>query len=117
MNKPRVYLIRIDHHNGLMNLETTLPIPEGCAFLQAHGQGRVVGFLTREWLRPLRAAIIHLDYPGLTMEYEVPPSHTTGGPLSVSSPPLFSRPLSHLAQCGFLSSMSGVSAFQPNAWR
>ena len=89
MNKPSIYFIRIDHHNGLMSLETTFPIPEGCVFLQARGQGRVVGFLTWEWLRPPRAVVIHLDYPGLTMEYEVPPSHTTGGHLTVSNPPLF----------------------------
>ena len=57
-------LIRIDHHNGLMSRETTFPIPDNRTFHEVHGQGRVVGFLVQEWSSPLRAVVIHLDYPG-----------------------------------------------------
>ena len=90
LNKPSMYLTRIDHNNNLMSLETTFRIPEGCAFHQAHGQGRVVGFLIQEWPGrpgPLRAVIIHLDYPRFTMQCEVPPTHTVGGDLTVRTPP------------------------------
>ena len=85
-----MYLIRIDHHNGLMSRETTFPIPESRTFHEVHGLGRVVGFLVREWSRPLRAVVIHLDCPGFTLEYEVPPAYTESG-VDVSNPP-FLRP-------------------------
>ena len=64
-----------------MNLETTVPIPEGYRFLRAHGQGRVVGFLMQLG-RPLRALIIRLDYPEVIMEFVIP---STTGP-SVGDP-------------------------------
>jgi len=75
-----IYLIRVDHHNGAMSLETTFPIPIGYRFIHAHGQGRVVGFLIKR-LRgfPLpQAVVIHLDHPGVSMVSEVSSDYDAG---------------------------------------
>ena len=88
-----MHFIRIDHHNNVMNpLEATSLIPVGYSFLQAHGQGRVVGLLMRGTPGPLRAVVIHLDYPGFTLEYEVPPAYIVDSGVAVSNLPPFSRP-------------------------
>ena len=67
-----MHLVRIDHHNDAMGLETTFPIPEGYRFLQAHGQGRVVGFLIQRPLELPRTVVIHLDYPGVSVVCDFP---------------------------------------------
>jgi len=78
-----MHLVRIDHHDDAMSLETTFPLPEGYSFLQANGQGRVVGFLIQMGLEPPRAVIIHLDYPGITAEFGVSPAYSLGTGLTV----------------------------------
>jgi len=65
--------LRIDHHNDVMSLEATVPVPEGYGFLQAHGQGRVVGLLIHGLDGPPKALVIHLDYPGVIVEFVVSP--------------------------------------------
>ena len=68
-----------------MSLATTFPIPEGCGPLEAHGQGRVVGFLIPRPHGSLRAVVIHLDYPGVSMEFRIPPAYTVGVGPTVSN--------------------------------
>ena len=50
-----------------MSLVTTVQMPEGHGF-RAHGQGRVIGFLTQRFGEPPLMRVIHLDYPGVIME-------------------------------------------------
>ena len=91
---------------------TTFPIPEGCGSFEAHGQGRVVGFLTRKphWsLWAVVIYVIHLDYPGVSMEFEIPPTYTAGAGSNVSDL-LPSRALVSLNVTLF---PSGTSASQP----
>jgi len=74
---PSVHLLRVDHHNDGMSLETTFPMPEGYSFVQAHGQGRVVGFLIQRPPELPRTVVMHLDYPGVIIESEVSSAYTT----------------------------------------
>ena len=58
-----------------MNLETTFTIPEEYGFIEAHGQGRVVGFLIKSPSNSQespQAIIINLDYPGVSVKCKVP---------------------------------------------
>ena len=73
-----------------MSLETSFPIPDGYGFRHAHGQGRVVGFLIQRFLEPPRAVVIHLDYPGISMESKVSPPYATEAGSTVRIP-LYSR--------------------------
>ena len=96
-----MYLLKVDHHNDAVSLETTFPIPEGYSFLQAHDQGRVVGFLIQRPPEPPRAVVIHLDCPGVSMESEVPPAYTAEIGPTVSGLS-FSFPWRPLTRRGFL---------------
>ena len=60
-----------------MSLEITFPIPKGYSFIQAYGQGRVVGFLIQSPLGPQQVAVIHLDHPGVSVESKVPRVYDT----------------------------------------
>ena len=51
-----------------MTLETTFHLPRGCSVLKTDGQGRIICFLVQWSLEPPRVMIIHLDYPGVTLE-------------------------------------------------
>ena len=80
-----MHLVNIDHYNDAIRLATTFSIPEGYNFLQAHGQGRVVGFLIQRPLESPRAVVIHLDYPGVIMESEVSPAYSSEVGTTVSN--------------------------------
>lgn len=56
-----------------MSPETTFPIPKEHSFIQAYGQGRVVGILTQDPQGLTQVVVIHLDHPGVSMESEVSP--------------------------------------------
>lgn len=83
-----MHLVKVDHHNGAMGLEITFPIPEGYGFLQVHGQGRIIGFLIQEPLQPPRAVAIHLDYPGVSVESQIPHTYSPSEAGSTVSNPL-----------------------------
>lgn len=57
-----------------MNLETNFQLPNRGGHHGIDGQGRVLGFLGV--IFPGRVTFIHLDYPGVTIEAEIP--HTYG---------------------------------------
>ena len=104
--------MRVDHHNGAISLEATIPIREGYDLHEVHGQGRVVGFLTRKphWsLWAVVIYVIHLDYPGVSMEFEIPPAYAAGAGSNVNDL-LPSRALVSLNVTLF---PSGTSASQP----
>ena len=81
--------MRVDHHNGAISLETTFPIPEGRDLLEAHGQGRAVGFLIQRPHRSSWAVVIHLDYPEVSMKSEVSPIYAAEADSPVSNLPSF----------------------------
>lgn len=54
-----------------MILDTTFHLPEEHGLLKADGKGRVVGFLLQRSTELPRAIIIHLDHPGVTLEYNI----------------------------------------------
>ena len=85
-----IHLIRVDHYNATMSLETTFPIPDGYGFVRARGQGRVVGFLIKRHGGLPRAVVTHLDYPGVSMESDVSPVYAVDS--RVSDTPLLPRP-------------------------
>ena len=78
-----------------MNLETTFQLPNRGGHHGIDGQGRVLGFLGV--IFPGRVTFIHPDYPGVTVEAEIPPTygHTAGG--QVGDPHFF--PLSTDMMC------------------
>ena len=84
-----MHLVKVDHHNGVVSLETMFPIPEGYRFLEAHGQGRAIGFLIQRPHESTRAVVIHLDYPGVSVEFEVSPTYAAEAGLTVSNVPSF----------------------------
>ena len=84
-----MHLVKVDHHNGVMSLEATFHIPEGYRFLEAYGQGRVVGLLIQRPLEPPRTIIIRLDHPGANMEFNVSPTYATEARLTVRNFPYF----------------------------
>ena len=84
-----MHLVRVDNHNGAMSLETTFPIHRKYCFLEAHGQGRVVGLLIQRPFEPPRAIVLHLDYPGVSVEFEVSPTYAAEAGLTVSNVPSF----------------------------
>ena len=69
-----MHLLKVDHHNAAMSSETAFPMSEEY-FVETRGQGRVVGFLARKHRESPRAIVIHLDYPGVNMVFEVSPSY------------------------------------------
>jgi len=77
-----MHLVRVDHHNGTMSLEATFPTPEGYGFAGAHGQGRVIGLLIGKSRGSLRAIVLHLDHPGVSMEFELPPTYSANSGVS-----------------------------------
>ena len=107
-----MHLVRVDNHNSAMSLETTFPIHRKYCFLEAHGQGRVVGLLIQRPFEPPRVIVTHLDYPGVRMESEVPRTYT-GGP-AVSDLPSF-RTLDIPYTTWFPRVFYGISAFRPKA--
>ena len=54
-----------------MSLEAKVPIPEGYGLLQVQGQGRVVGIMVYGLKGPPKALFIHLNYPGVIMEFAI----------------------------------------------
>jgi hypothetical protein len=55
-----------------MSLETTFQLPEGSILLRSEGQGRVIGLLVQWTFVPPQAIIIHLDHPGVILEFDIP---------------------------------------------
>ena len=57
-----------------MKLETTFRLSHvQDNMLEAHGQGRVIGFAIRRFPpEPSRMVIIHLDHPGVAVEADIP---------------------------------------------
>ena len=104
-----MHLVKVDHHNGVMSLETTFPIPEGYRFLEAHGQGRAIGFLIQKTRETTRATIIHLDYPGVSLEFKVSPAYADEAKLVVSNLSSFAS----LVSLNITWFFSGTSASQP----
>ena len=70
-----VSILRIDHHNGAISLETTFRLPEGCTLYEVDGQGRVIGFLVHSRPTPPRVILVHLDHPGVIVEFDIPPTY------------------------------------------
>ena len=70
--RPSVYLFGISP-DGRANLETEFPIPERSDLLWANGQGRIAGFVSQEGYESPSVAVIHLDYPGVILEIQLPP--------------------------------------------
>ena len=79
-------VLRVDHHNDAMILAITVEIPEGCTF-QAHGQGRVIGFLIRGPAESPKIRVIHLNYPGVIVEFAVFEAAVSNLPLLPSTFP------------------------------
>ena len=84
-----MHLVKVDHHNGVMSLETTFRISEGYRFLEVYGQGRVVGLLIQRPLEPPCTIVIHLDHPGAYMEFNVSPTYATEARLTLGNFPYF----------------------------
>ena len=71
-----------------MNLETTFHLLTGGSHPgKVDGQGRAIGFLVRRsYSEPSGVVVIHLDYPGVTVEADIPRTyaHTEVGRVSDS---------------------------------
>lgn len=85
-SKYGVQIVKVDHHNSTMSLETSLCLPR--RFLKADGQERVISFLVHQ---PFAVVVIHLDHPGVVFESDNLPARDPGAYGPVSNP-AFSRP-------------------------
>jgi len=56
-----------------VSLETELPIPKRSDLLWVNGQGRIAGFVCQEGYESPSITIIHLDYPGVVLDIQLPP--------------------------------------------
>ena len=82
-----IWIIKINHREGAMNLETTFRLPIEGGRPRIDGRERVVGFLDE---LPGRVTFIHLDYPGVTVEAGIPPPYARAERGPVSGPYFFS---------------------------
>jgi hypothetical protein len=74
-----------------MSLETTFRSPRGYSYAgNVDGQGRVISFLVRRLPEPPRVVAIHLDYPGVTVEADIPRTYTNTAVGRVSDAYFFS---------------------------
>ncbi|KAF9648284.1 hypothetical protein BDM02DRAFT_3115600 [Thelephora ganbajun] len=67
-----VYLFEI-RSDGKVNLESEFQIPERSNLLWVGGQGRISGFVFQTAFESPLVNVIHLDYPGITLEIQLPP--------------------------------------------
>lgn len=90
-------------------------MPEGYSFLQAHGKWRVVGSLIQKPPEPPRTIVIHLDYPGVSMVFEVSSAYTAEVDPTASGISSF-VPVTSFNTVWFPSPIYGASASRPKAW-